>query len=48
MPLGLGVVLVVLGFTAGIAAVGYLIDKSAERADHQHARGDGREDGRQT
>jgi hypothetical protein len=35
MPLGLGVLLVVLGFTAGIAAVGYLIDKSAERADRE-------------
>ena len=41
MPLGLAVLLVVLGFTAGIAAVGYLIDKSAER----HDRGDGRENG---
>lgn len=35
MPLGLGVLLVVLGFTAAIAAVGYLIDKSAERADRE-------------
>jgi hypothetical protein len=43
MPLGLGVLLVVLGFTAAVAAVGYLIDKSAERDD----RGDGREDGRE-
>lgn len=37
MPLGLEVLLVVLGFTAIVAAVGWLIDKSAER----HDRGDG-------
>jgi len=41
MPLGLGVLLVVLGFTAVVAAVGWMIDKSAERADHEHAREDG-------
>lgn len=43
MPLGLGVLLVVLGFTATVAAVGCLIDKSAERADRRHAREDGHE-----
>jgi len=31
MPLGLGVLLVVLGFTAAIAAVGWMIDKSADK-----------------
>ena len=36
MPLGLGVLLVVLSFTAAVAAVGWLIDKSAERADREH------------
>ena len=41
MPLGLGVLLVVLGFTGTVAAVGWLIDKSAERADQEDARGDG-------
>ncbi|HTM13903.1 MAG TPA: hypothetical protein VL127_13365 [Bryobacteraceae bacterium] len=35
MPLGLGVLLVVLGFTALIAVVGWMIDKSAERADRE-------------
>jgi hypothetical protein len=35
MPLGLGVLLVVLGFTAIVAAVGFLIDKFAERADRE-------------
>ena len=35
MPLGLGVLWVVLGFTAAVAAVGWLIDKSAERADDE-------------
>ena len=43
MPLGLAVLLVVLGFTAVVAAVGYLIDKSAERNDRRHAQNDGRE-----
>ncbi len=33
MPLGLAVVLAVLGVTAVVGAVGYLIDKSAERHD---------------
>jgi hypothetical protein len=28
MPLGLGVLLVVLGFTAAVAAVGWLIDRA--------------------
>ena len=41
MPLGLGVLLVVLGFTAAVAAVGWLIDKSAQRAEHEDARQDG-------
>jgi hypothetical protein len=35
MPLGLAVLLVVLGFTAVVAVVGFLIDKSAERADRE-------------
>jgi hypothetical protein len=35
MPLGLGVLLVVLGFTVAVAAVGWMIDKSAERADRE-------------
>jgi hypothetical protein len=35
MPLGLAVLLVVLGVTALVAAVGYLIDKSAERHEHK-------------
>lgn len=35
MPLGLGVLLVVLGFTAAVAAVGWMIDKSVERADRE-------------
>ena len=43
MPLGLAVLLVVLGFTAAVAAVGYLIDKSAERADRENARDHGHE-----
>jgi hypothetical protein len=33
MPLGLGVLLVVLGFTAAVAAVGWMIDKGADRED---------------
>ena len=36
MPLGLAVLLVVLGVTAVVGAVGFLIDKSAERADREH------------
>ncbi len=48
MPLGLGVLLVVLVFTAGVAAVGFLIDRSAERADHPHGREDARQDGHET
>jgi F0F1-type ATP synthase assembly protein I len=48
MPLGLGVLLVVLGFTAAVAAVGWMIDKSAERADREPGSGDAREDGHQT
>ena len=43
MPLGLGVMLVVLGFTAAVAAVGWMIDKSAQRAEHE-----AREDGHRT
>jgi hypothetical protein len=43
MPLGLGVLLVVLGFTAAVAAVGWLIDKSAAKADREPGREDGRE-----
>ena len=43
MPLGLGVLLVVLGFTAAVAEVGWMIDKSAERADRQRGREDGPE-----
>jgi hypothetical protein len=39
MPLGLAVLLVVLSFTACVAAVGYLIDKSAERADRENGSG---------
>jgi hypothetical protein len=35
MPLGLAVLLIVLGFTAALAAVGWLIDKSAEKADRE-------------
>jgi len=31
MPLGLGVLLVVMGFKAAIAAVGWMIDKSADK-----------------
>jgi len=41
MPLGLGVLLVVLGFTAIVAAVGWMIDKSAQRAEQDDAREDG-------
>jgi len=48
MPLGLAVLFVVLGFTACVGAVGWLIDQSAERIDGRHER-DGRcEDGRRT
>ena len=43
MPLGLGVLLVVLGFTAAVAAVGWMIDKSVEKADRKAGSGDGRE-----
>ena len=39
MPLGLAVLLVVLGFTAVVAVVGFLIDKSAERADREDGSG---------
>jgi len=35
MPLGLAVLLIVLGVTVVVAAVGWLIDKSAERADRE-------------
>ena len=35
MQLGLTVVLLVLGVTAVVGAVGYLIDKSAERDEHK-------------
>ena len=35
MPLGLTVVLLVFGVTAVVGAVGYLIDKSAERNEHK-------------
>jgi hypothetical protein len=35
MPLGLAVLLIVLGCTAAVAAVGWMIDKSAERADRE-------------
>ena len=35
MPLGLAVLLVVLGFTAVVAAMGWMIDKSAEKADRE-------------
>jgi hypothetical protein len=38
MPLGLTVVLLVLGVTAVVGAVGYLIDKSAERDDRKEGR----------
>ena len=41
MPLGLGVLLVVLGFTAVVATVGWMIDKSAERADRRLEGNDG-------
>jgi hypothetical protein len=43
MPLGLGVLLVVLGVTAALAAVGWMIDKSAEKADREAGREDGHE-----
>jgi hypothetical protein len=43
MPLALAVLLIVLGFTAAVAAVGWLIDKSAEKADREAGRVDGRE-----
>jgi len=35
VPLGLEVLLVVLAFTAAAAALGYLIDKSAESEDRK-------------
>ena len=35
MPLGLSVVLLVLGVTAVVGAVGYLIDRSAERNERK-------------
>jgi hypothetical protein len=35
MPLGLAVVLLVLGVTAVVGAVGYLIDRSAERNERK-------------
>jgi hypothetical protein len=35
MPLGLSVVLLVLAVTAVVGAVGYLIDRSAERDEHK-------------
>lgn len=35
MPLSLAVLLIVLGVTVAVVAVGYLIDKSAERADRE-------------
>ena len=43
MPLGLAVLLVVLGVTAAVGAVGFLIDKSAERQDREGASDDGRQ-----
>jgi hypothetical protein len=43
MPLGLAVLLIVLAFTAAVAAVGWLIDKSAERADREDVHDQGRE-----
>jgi hypothetical protein len=43
MPLGVAVLFIVLGFTAAIAAVGFLIDRSAERAERDDARDDGSE-----
>jgi len=43
MPLGLAVLSIVLGFTAAVAVVGWLIDKSAERADREDARDHGHE-----
>jgi hypothetical protein len=43
MPLGLGVLLMVLGFTAAIAAVGWMIDRSSEKADLEAGREDGHE-----
>jgi preprotein translocase subunit SecE len=38
MPLGLAVLLVVLAVTAVIAALGYVIDKSAERDERNQGR----------
>ena len=43
MPLGLGVLLVVLAFTAGVAVVGWMIDKSAEKTDREAGPEGGRE-----
>jgi hypothetical protein len=43
MPLGLAVLLIVLGFTVAVAAIGWMIDKSAERADRENAHEDGSE-----
>ena len=38
MPLGLTVVLLVLGVTAVVGLVGYLIDRSAARNDRREGR----------
>jgi hypothetical protein len=38
MPLGLAVVLLVLGVTAVVGVVGYLIDRSAARNDRREGR----------
>jgi hypothetical protein len=38
MPLGLTVVLLVLGVTAVVGVLGYLIDKSAARDDRREGR----------
>ena len=38
MPLGLAVLLVVLGVTAAVAAVGFLIDRSEERHEREEGR----------
>jgi hypothetical protein len=38
MPLGLEVLFIVLAFTAAVAAVGWLIDKGAERQDGEDGR----------
>ncbi len=36
MPLGLAVLLVVLGVTVVVGLVGYLVDRSAARSDREH------------